>query len=133
MTARSIDQAPSGAPRPHIVLVVPRGEAVRNFLHSAILEHFHLDGFFDEIFGSSLDGNLADKHDLLRHVRGELAFAPAATALVGDRKYDVAAARALGVLSVGALWGYGSRAELEDAGADRLAETPESVLELLSA
>jgi len=99
----------------------------------AILEHFHLHHFFDEIFGSNLDGSLAEKHDLLSRVRKQVGFAPASTALIGDRKFDITAARTLGVLAVGALWGYGSRAELVEAGADRLAESPRSVLDSLAA
>ena len=99
----------------------------------AILEHFHLHHFFDEIFGSNLDGSLAEKHDLLSHARQQIGFAPASTALVGDRKFDITAARASGILAVGALWGYGSRAELVEAGADRLAESPQSVVDSLAA
>jgi phosphoglycolate phosphatase len=98
-----------------------------------ILEHFELHRFFDEIFGSNLDGTLAEKHDLLRHVQRRVGFDSANTALVGDRRYDIAAARTLGVFSIGALWGYGSRGELEAAGADRLAERPEGVLDSLTA
>jgi len=98
----------------------------------AILEHFELHGFFEEIFGANLDGTLAEKHDLLQHVQSRIGFTPADTALVGDRKFDIAAARASGVLAIGALWGYGSRGELEEAGADRLAENPKSVLDSLA-
>jgi phosphoglycolate phosphatase len=99
----------------------------------AILEHFELHHYFEAIFGSNLDGSLADKHDLLSHVRQQTAFEPASTALVGDRKFDITAARASGVLAVGALWGYGSRSELEEAGADHLAESPKSVSDLVAA
>jgi phosphoglycolate phosphatase len=44
--------------------------------------------------------------------------------MVGDRKYDVIGARANGVFAVGALWGYGSREELDIAGAAALCERP---------
>ncbi len=37
--------------------------------------------------------------------------------MVGDRKYDVIGARQVGVDSIGVLYGYGSREELEQAGA----------------
>ena len=45
-------------------------------------------------------------------------------AMVGDRSHDVLGARACGVAAVGALWGYGSRAELSEAGAHALAAEP---------
>ena len=44
--------------------------------------------------------------------------------MIGDREHDIRAARANGVRAVGVLWGYGTRAELEGAGADALAATP---------
>ena len=53
--------------------------------------------------------------------------------MVGDRRSDVVAGRAVGTRTVGVLWGYGSRAELEDAGADVLLEHPRQLVDLLLA
>ena len=36
--------------------------------------------------------------------------------MVGDRAYDVRAARSMGMPSIGVDYGYGSRRELEEAG-----------------
>lgn len=47
-----------------------------------------------------------------------------AAAMVGDRRYDMAAARTHGLRALGALWGFGSREELTEAGADELLEEP---------
>jgi pyrophosphatase PpaX len=49
-----------------------------------------------------------------------LGYAPAEAVFVGDSPFDVAAGRAAGVTTVGALWGPFARAELEAAGADHL-------------
>ena len=49
----------------------------------------------------------------------------------GDREYDIYGGHAAGIQTVGVLYGYGSREELEKAGADALAETPEALLALL--
>jgi len=38
-----------------------------------------------------------------------------AAAMVGDRSFDVEAARAHGLLAIGVTWGIGSAAELEQA------------------
>ena len=38
--------------------------------------------------------------------------------MVGDREVDISAAKANGLRSVGVLWGFGDRDELEQAGAD---------------
>ena len=51
--------------------------------------------------------------------------------MVGDRKHDVEGAKKTGLSVVGVLYGYGSREELQDAGADYFCETPREVAELL--
>jgi phosphoglycolate phosphatase len=43
--------------------------------------------------------------------------------MVGDRRHDIFGAHAVGMRSLGVLWGYGSRNELETAGADQLVES----------
>ncbi len=49
--------------------------------------------------------------------------------LVGDRSHDVVGAQENGIRCIGALWGYGSRAEL--AGADALAADVDELASLL--
>jgi phosphoglycolate phosphatase len=44
--------------------------------------------------------------------------------MVGDRRYDVSGAHSVGMRSLGVLWGYGTRDELEAAGADQLVDSP---------
>lgn len=51
--------------------------------------------------------------------------------MVGDREYDILGARENNIQSVGVLYGYGDRRELEEAGADMLAETVEDLEKLL--
>jgi phosphoglycolate phosphatase len=43
--------------------------------------------------------------------------------MVGDRRHDISGAHAVGMRGLGVLWGYGSRDELETAGADQLVES----------
>jgi pyrophosphatase PpaX len=56
---------------------------------------------------------------------------PARTAYVGDSVHDMAAGRAAGMKTIGALWGPSEREDLEHAGADALAETPIDLLRFL--
>ena len=63
-----------------------------------------------------------------------LGAGKAETVMVGDRKYDVAGAKANGLLCVGAGYGFAEAGELEAAGADIVAKTVEelgNVLKLL--
>jgi phosphoglycolate phosphatase len=47
--------------------------------------------------------------------------------MVGDRRYDISGAHAVGMRGLGVLWGYGTRDELEGAGADQLVESTDDL------
>jgi phosphoglycolate phosphatase len=53
--------------------------------------------------------------------------------MIGDRKHDAIGARAVGIASIGVLWGYGDAAELTEAGADPLIEAPEQIAAAVAA
>ena len=50
--------------------------------------------------------------------------------MIGDRKFDILGARENGIDSIGVLYGYGSRAELEEAQATYIVEKPGDLLRL---
>ncbi len=77
-------------------------------------------------------GGLDDKKDLLAEILRVEGYDPATTTMVGDRLHDIHAAQANALRSIGVLWGYGGRAELEIAGADALVASPSELLDLLS-
>lgn len=84
-------------------------------------ERFGLDKFIDGVVGASLD-ETETKTDLVRQALAESGASANDVIFLGDRHYDVVGARENHVRPVGALWGYGSRAELEDAGCQDFAE-----------
>jgi phosphoglycolate phosphatase len=98
-----------------------------------IVRHFALGEFFEAVHGPAEDGVLHDKGVLIAHVLRSERLDPRAVAMVGDRSHDVLGARACGVAAVGALWGYGSRAELSEAGAHALAAEPAELTSALAA
>jgi phosphoglycolate phosphatase len=89
-----------------------------------IVRHFALDHHLAGVYGAELDGRLDDKGQLLAHVLAKEGVAAAAVVMVGDRAVDVSAAHDNGVRAIGVLWGYGSRDELQDAGAHAVCATP---------
>ena len=89
-----------------------------------IVRHFALDAHFEAIHGCELDGTREDKRDLLAHLLPHHGLAPVEAAMIGDRGADMVAARHHGVRAVGALWGYGTREELEEGGAQSLCPRP---------
>ena len=53
--------------------------------------------------------------------------------MVGDRSFDMVAARAHGLRAIGVAWGIGDRDELTGAGAEEIAETPADLARALGA
>jgi len=97
----------------------------------AILDHFGLLGFFAGVYGPELDGTRSNKSELLAWLFERECVAPSAAVMIGDRHHDIDAAKAHGVPSIGITYGYGTREELEGAGAHYLADTPDQILSLL--
>ncbi len=88
-----------------------------------ILAHFGLDGYFSYIAGATLDGSRVTKPDVIAYALAECKISNASEAvMVGDREHDVLGARANGMDSIGVLYGFGNREELEKAGATYIAE-----------
>lgn len=87
-----------------------------------ILDYFQLTPYFTFIGGSSLDDQRFEKAEVIRHILATLPITDLSSAImVGDRKFDIEGAHLNGLPAIGVLYGYGSREELEQAGADYLA------------
>ncbi len=87
-----------------------------------ILENLKLAAHFDGIYGSVPDGKLDHKPELLAHILSEEPICASRSLIVGDRRHDIVGAHAVKMRGLGVLWGYGSREELQAAGADQLVE-----------
>lgn len=99
-----------------------------------ILKHFHIDEFFSFVAGSELDGRRSQKSEVIQYALDNLPAASADSAImVGDREYDILGAKALGMDSIGVLYGYGSLEELEEAGATYITESVSGLSDLLCA
>ncbi|MBW7969075.1 HAD family hydrolase [Bradyrhizobium sp. BR 10289] len=85
-----------------------------------IVDHFGLKPYFERVFGSELDGTRVDKRDLLRYALDEAKVDASKAIMIGDRSHDVVGARTNGMTAIGVLYGYGSEAELRDAGAHHI-------------
>lgn len=91
-----------------------------------IAYQFDLNLIFDDIFGSTLKGRWQPKTDVVANLIARGTLRPGAV-LVGDRGVDMAAARDHGLEAIGVGWGYGSREELQAAGAVRIFDTVEAL------
>ena len=87
-------------------------------------EFLHNISVFGEVTNVKISGgnayfDLKDQNALARCI------------LVGDRCYDAEGANIVGIDSLGALWGHGTREEFEQSGFTMLAKDTREVLELL--
>ena len=97
-----------------------------------IIDHFGLRKHFERVFGAELDGTRADKSHLLEYALKEVAVDPSKTLMIGDRSHDMVGAKNNGMKGIGVLYGYGSRAELIEAGAHHVCATPGAILGCIS-
>lgn len=98
-----------------------------------IVEHFGLAACFEGVFGPTLRGDRVRKTDLLQWALRETAVKAETAAMVGDRSHDMVGATDNGMRTVGVLYGYGSREELEAAGAQLLISNPGKFVDIPNA
>ena len=97
-----------------------------------ILKHFNLDRYFTCICGSSMDEKNARKSLVIASALERLLVQEKSQALmVGDRLHDIEGAKECGITSCGVMYGFGSRKELSDAGADFIADDVSSLQQII--
>ncbi len=96
-----------------------------------ILEHFELTEYFDAVAGASMDEKRNKKGDVIKYALEKSGLSAEEAIMVGDREHDVFGAGENGIDTIGVLYGYGSREELEKAGAVRIAQAVEDIYDFL--
>mgnify|MGYP002284600592 CR=1 FL=1 len=98
-----------------------------------ILEEQGLAPYFDFIGGASMDESRDTKTEVVRYVLTQPCVQGKRVLMVGDRNDDMRGAADCGLDAAGALYGYGSREELEPFGPVLLAESCEELTDKLLA
>lgn len=98
-----------------------------------ILKRYELASYFEEIVGSELDGRRSRKAEVIEEAlhRLDMQDRRGQVTMVGDRRQDIEGAKACGVKSIGVRFGYAEPGELENAGADAIAENISELRHLL--
>lgn len=88
-----------------------------------ILKYFEIEKYFDFIAGATMDETRVKKAEVIAYALKsyEITDLPSVV-MVGDREHDIFGAKEAGIDSVGVLYGYGSREELQSAGATYIAK-----------
>ena len=97
-----------------------------------ILSRFDLAKYFTAVAGATMDEKRTNKAQVILYALEKLGGREHSHVLmVGDREHDILGAKAVGIDSLGVLYGYGDRAELTAAGALLIAETPMDVCRII--
>jgi len=97
-----------------------------------VADHFGFTKYFKDIAGSELDGRRSKKSEIITYIKEEIIQnSSKSIIMIGDRQHDIIGAKETGIKSIGVTWGYGSREELTNNGADYIVDNLEELLSLL--
>lgn len=97
-----------------------------------ILQHFHLDHYFQHICGSSMDNSMTTKTEIIQFALSTFDQIPREKIImIGDKMHDIIGAQNNNIDSIGVLYGYGSREEIEKAKPTFIAKDVEELTKLL--
>ena len=95
-----------------------------------ILEHFDIAKYMEVIGGDAREIGRDTKAKVIDYVLETMGAEKEDVIMVGDRKFDIIGAHALGIPCIAVEWGYGDRAEFEAHDADYIVATTEDVANL---
>lgn len=91
-----------------------------------------VDQYFTAIYGADLEGKRAKKSQVIAYALSENPnLEPSTIRMVGDRSHDCLGANENKIAAIGVTYGFGSKEELEDAGATEIVTSPAQLLEIL--
>ncbi len=98
-----------------------------------ILKRYELDGYFEVICGATMDHSRDTKTQVIEHLLTQLDTSFGVPLMIGDTVFDVEGAAALNIPTVGVTWGYGEATDLKNAGAVAIADSMDSLYQIISA
>lgn len=123
-----VPQAVSTVKRNNLTVAVLSNKA--HDLAGPVVEHYY-PGVFAAVQGALPGVPAKPDPTLLRRLMEQLEAAPETTLFVGDSDVDILTGKNGGLATCGVLWGFRSRQELEQAGADYIIEAPEQLVKLI--
>lgn len=99
-----------------------------------ILEHFNIIDYFEFVGGAAMNETRTKKYEVIEYTLESIGVDlsdVSKVVMVGDRRHDVEGAARFGIDTIGVLYGYGSREELESAGAKYIAPTVSGVADII--
>lgn len=97
-----------------------------------LIEHFFPEIHFEIVLGQRPNVALKPNPQIIRDICQYTSFTPDKILYVGDSGIDMETAKAAGVESVGVTWGFRSREELEQCGADHIVDSPKAIVNMFN-
>ncbi len=117
--------------RRHGIRVILATSKPREFA-KRILDHFNISKYFDFVCGSEFDGTREKKEDVVSYIIETQNIEDTSKCImVGDREFDIIGGRLNYLKTCGVLFGYGSKEELAEAGADYIVKNIAELKDLL--
>lgn len=97
-----------------------------------VLEKFGIAKYFDFIAGATIDEKTrSNKIEIMQYAFDSCGVLPKDVIMVGDRLFDIEGAKHFGMECIAVLYGYGSREEFEQYGAEYIVSTPSDVADII--
>lgn len=97
-----------------------------------VVEHFFGKGVFELISGVRQNGPVKPDPAFAKEIMAEMKLTSDVFLLIGDSDVDIETAKSAKITSVGVTWGFRSRKDLTEAGADIIIDKPRQILKLLT-
>ncbi len=98
---------------------------------SALVKGIFGDGVFRVVYGKRENRETKPAPDIIYDILGELGLSKNEVILAGDSDVDIMTAQNAGISSVGCTWGFRTREELTEAGADYIADTADDIARIV--
>ena len=97
-----------------------------------ILRNLKIDKYFEYIAGASLEERRTKKEDVIEYLlkKEEKNIQNSEVFMIGDTKFDIIGANMNNMKSIGVLYGFGTREELENENATFIVEKPLDILDI---
>ena len=94
-----------------------------------LIRHFFGEKLFSVVLGQRENIPVKPDPAIVYEILSQTDTSPAETLYVGDSGVDMQTARNSHLTSIGVSWGFRSRKELKENGADYIVDSPEEILE----
>ncbi len=96
-----------------------------------IVEYFEISDCFDGVYGSTLDGSIVKKEDIIAMLLKNEGCAIDETVMIGDTEFDILGAAKLGMDGIGVTYGYGEEKNIASAKPAALVHSVSELSELI--